>query len=551
MRRAAAGVRPARLALDIRRMIRRPRHAARALAAALALAACARRPAPAPAPAAAPLPAVIPTPARMELSAAERFVVTESTTVTIDAGATPEVERIARQAAAMLAPVVPPEPRRLAAGEAPGRGTIHLALADGEPAAGDDGYALTATSERVTLAAREPAGLFHAVQTLRQLLPAAVEHRAAVGRRLFLPAARIVDAPRFAWRGAMLDVARHFLPAEDVKRFIDGMALYKLNRLHLHLSDDQGWRIEIRSWPNLAQFGGRSQVGGGAGGHYTQEQYADLVAYARDRYVTIVPEIDMPGHTNAALSSYPALNCDGVAPPPYTGIRVGFSALCASKDTVYRFVDDVVRELAALTPGAWIHVGGDEVEKLAHADYLRFVERVEGIVRARGKRAIGWGEIAPARLDTTTIVQHWRSDARGSRDSVFVHAARGGRVILSPARRAYLDMKYDSATVLGLRWAGLVGLRDAYDWDPATELAGVPERAVLGVEAPLWSETLEQRADFEFMAFPRLLALAEVGWSPQGARGWDGFRRRLGAHGARLAALGVNFHRAPGIPWVP
>jgi len=533
------------------------RSAARALVAALALSACARRPAPVPAPTPrpattvatpAPRPALIPAPARAELSDTGRFVVTESTTVTIDANAAPEVERVARLTAAMLAPSVPREPRRLGAGEAPGPQTIHLALAD-EPAAGDEGYALTIAADRVTLQAREPVGLFHAMQTLRQLLPVSVEHPAAIGRRLRVPTGRVVDAPRFPWRGAMLDVARHFLPVEDVKRFVDAMALYKLNRLHLHLSDDQGWRIEIKSWPNLAQFGGRLQVGGGAGGYYTQAQYAELVAYARERFVTVVPEIDMPGHTNAALSSYAPLNCDGVAPPPYTGTKVGFSTLCASKDTVYAFVNDVVRELAALTPGPWLHVGGDEVEKLAHPDYLRFVERVEGIVRAHGKRAVGWGEIAPAKLDTSTVVQHWRSDARGSRDSTFLHAARGGRVLLSPARRVYLDMKYDSATVLGLRWAGLVGVRDAYDWNPGTELAGVPERAVLGVEAPLWAETLEKRTDYEFMAFPRLLALAEVGWSPQAARDWEAFRTRLGAHGARLAALGVNFHRAPGIPW--
>ncbi|GLC24440.1 beta-N-acetylhexosaminidase [Roseisolibacter agri] len=542
------------------------RSVARALSVALALSACAPRrapspaptPTPAPTPAAVPAtpaplprPALIPAPTRMELSTTERFVVTESTTVTFDADAAPEVERIARLTAAMLAPSVPREPRRLAAGEAPGRHAIHLALASAdEPSPGDEGYALTVTTERVTLAAREPAGLFHAVQTLRQLLPVAVEHPAAIGRRLSVPTGRIEDAPRFAWRGAMLDVARHFLPAEDVKRFIDAMALYKLNRLHLHLSDDQGWRIEIRSWPNLAQFGGRLQVGGGTGGYYTQAQYAELVAYARDRFITVVPEIDMPGHTNAALSSYPALNCDGVAPPPYTGTRVGFSTLCASKDTVYAFVNDVVKELAALTPGPWLHIGGDEVEKLTHPDYLRFIERVEGIVRSHGKRAVGWGEIAPAKLDTATVVQHWRSDAKGVRDSTFLHAARGGRVVLSPARRVYLDMKYDSATVLGLRWAGLVGVRDTYEWNPATELPGVTERSVLGVEAPLWSETLEKRSDFEAMAFPRLLALAEVGWTPQAGREWAAFRARLGAHGARLSALGVNFHRAPEIPWV-
>jgi hexosaminidase len=353
----------------------------------------------------------------------------------------------------------------------------------------------------------------------------------------------VADAPRFAWRGLMLDVARHFLPPADVKRFVDLMALYKLNRLHLHLSDDQGWRLEIRSHPELTRVGATTQVGGGPGGFYTQAEYADLVAYAAARHVTVVPEFDVPGHTNAALASIPSLNCDGRAPALYTGIKVGFSTLCADSAATYRFVDDVVREVAALTPGEFIHIGGDEVERLTHAQYLGFIGRVQGIVRARGKRMIGWGETAPAALDRSSVVQHWKADSSA------VHAARGGSVILSPARKVYLDMKYDSATALGLRWAGLVDVRTAYDWEPAGYLPGVPEGAVLGVEAPVWSETLATRPDFEFMLFPRLLAVAELGWSAPAVRGWEGFRARLAAHGPRLSALGVNFYRAPEIPW--
>ena len=381
------------------------------------------------------------------------------------------------------------------------------------------------------------------MQSFRQLLPTVVEHRDAYGRRLQAQPVRITDTPRYAWRGAMLDVSRHFLGVDDVKRYIDVMALYKLNRLHLHLSDDQGWRIEIRSWPNLTRHGGSTKVGGGPGGFYTQDDLRELVRYARDQYIEIVPEIDVPGHTNAALSSYPELNCDNVAPPLYTGIKVGFSALCVTRDEAYRFLTDVVNELAPIT-GPWFHIGGDEVEKLTHDQYLRFIERAEAIVRGAGKTMVGWGEIAPARLDTTTLVQHWR------RDSSFVHAARGGRVIMSPSSRMYLDMKYDSTTILGLQWAGRIEVRDAYDWDPATFLQGVPGEAVYGVEAPLWAETLQKREDYEFMAFPRLVAVAEMGWTRQPARVWDDFRLRLAAHGPRLTALGVNFYRSPQIPWV-
>jgi hexosaminidase len=283
-------------------------------------------------------------------------------------------------------------------------------------------------------------------------------------------------------------------------------------------------------------------VGGGVGGFYTQAAYKAIVEYARERFVTIVPEIDVPGHTNAALASYPDLTCDGVAPALFTGTRVGFSALCVDKEPVYAFLDDVVREIAAITPGAWFHIGGDEVRTLTSTQYRNFVKRVEAIVTKHGKRMVGWADVAPVNLLPTTVVQHW------SADSMSLHVARGGRVILSPASRLYLDMRYDSTTALGLDWAGRSDVRDAYDWEPAG-FHGVPDAAILGVESPLWSETLVKRSDVEYMAFPRLIALAEVGWSSRASRRWDSFRVRLGEHGARLTALGVNFYRSPQIPW--
>ena len=495
-----------------------------------------------------PWHSVIPAPASIRRGAGAGFTVDSLTTVVIRfAGADwPEaadraaVERIAGQLLSLLGGPRPPA-HVLARGDTVPANALVLVL-DPAAATGDEGYELHSAPERVTVAAGRPAGLFRGMQTLRQLMPVSVEHPAALRRALVVPAATVVDAPRYAWRGAMLDVSRHFLVPDDVKRFIDVMALYKLNRLHLHLSDDQGWRIEIASWPNLARHGGSSEVGGGPGGYYTQDQLRDLVAYARDRYIEIVPEIDVPGHTNAALASYPELNCDGVAPPLYTGIRVGFSALCVTRDETYRFLADVVREVGAIT-GPWFHVGGDEVERLTHQQYLAFIARMQSIVHDAGKVMIGWGEIAPAPLHPSTIVQHWK------RDSSAVHAARGGKVILSPSPKAYLDMKYDSTTILGLQWAGRIEVRDAYEWDPAAYIAGMPATAVLGVEAPLWSETMDKREDVEFMAFPRLVAIAEAGWSPQAGRQWEDFRWRLGAHGPRLAALGVNFHRSPQVPW--
>jgi hexosaminidase len=341
----------------------------------------------------------------------------------------------------------------------------------------------------------------------------------------------------------MLDVARHFFTVDEIKRYVDLISAYKLNRLHLHLADDQGWRIEIKSWANLTALSGATEVGGGSGGFYTQAQYADIVAYARDRFVTIVPEIDMPGHTNAALAAYAELNCDGVARQPYTGIEVGFSALCMEKEITYKFIDDVVREIAMMTPGPYFHVGGDEVKTLSADQYRTFIERVQGIVQSHGKQMVGWDEIAPINLLPTTLVQHWRPDG-----SPAAAVAKGAKVIMSVANRAYLDMKYDASTPLGLNWAGFIDVRTAYDWDPATVVPGITEASIAGVEAPIWTETLANMRDVELMAFPRLPAVAEVAWSPA-ARNWDQFRRRLAAQAPHWTALGVNFFRSPAIDW--
>jgi hexosaminidase len=217
--------------------------------------------------------------------------------------------------------------------------------------------------------------------------------------------------------------------------------------------------------------------------------------------------------------------------------------LCVTRDSIYTFVSDVVREISGAAPTPYFHIGGDEVARMSKEQYRGFVERVEGIVTGTGARMIGWGEIANANISPRSIVQHW------SNDSSVVHAERGGKLILSPGPHAYLDMKYDSTTILGLKWAGLIDLRTAYAWDPAALLPGVGASSVLGVEGPLWAETLVTRQDYEYLAFPRLAAIAELGWSAPDRIGWESFRRRMGAHGARLAALGVNFARVPGVPW--
>ncbi|HAL55124.1 MAG TPA: beta-N-acetylhexosaminidase, partial [Bacteroidetes bacterium] len=422
-------------------------------------------------------------------------------------------------------------------------GSIFLTTKGGDPTLGEEGYLLTISPDLVTVQAHQPAGLCRGIQTIRQLLPAAIERPSVQPGPWGMAVVTIRDHPRFVWRGAMLDVARHFFSVTDVRRFIDLIEYYKMNRLHLHLSDDQGWRLEVHSWPRLATYGGSTQVGGGRGGYYTQSEYSDIVTYAQRRHITVVPEIDMPGHTNAALASYAVLNCDGVARPLYTGIGVGFSSLCVSKETTYTFIDDVIRELAILTPGPFIHIGGDEAPG-SQADYSRFVERVQTIVQRHGKQMIGWEEIAQARLHSSSIAQHWYS-------SLAQRAVQqGSKVIMSPASRAYLDMKYDNATPLGQVWAGVIDVEKAYTWDPASQVSGVTEASILGIEAPLWTETLQTISDIEYMTLPRLAGYAEIGWSPLAGRNWDEYKTRLGSHGPRLTAMGVNFYKSAQVPWL-
>ncbi|TXL89108.1 beta-N-acetylhexosaminidase [Streptomyces sp. IB2014 016-6] len=502
-----------------------------------------------------PLGDVVPAPASVR-PGGKPYAITGSTRIRVD-----DDSREARSVGTYLAGLLRPSTGydlRIT-DDRPGRGhgddgiRLRLVSGDRDRALGDEGYRLESDRDGVTLTAREPAGLFHGVQTLRQLLPAAVERDSRQRGPWKVAGGTITDKPRYAYRGAMLDVSRHFFSVDQVKRYIDQLALYKINTLHLHLSDDQGWRIAIDSWPRLAAHGGSTQVGGGPGGYYTKAQYRELVRYATSRHLEVVPEIDMPGHTNAALASYAELNCDGVAPPLYTGTAVGFSSLCASKEITYDFVDDVVRELAELTPGRYLHIGGDEAHSTSHEDYVEFMRRTQAVVGKYGKKVVGWHQLTGADPVKGAVAQYWGYDATGAAERAQVaEATKGGtKLILSPADRVYLDMKYDRNTQLGQSWAGLVEVNRSYDWDPAAYLAdaGVAPGAVLGVEAPLWTETLSTSDHIEEMAFPRLPGVAEIGWSPQSARDWDTYKYRLAAQGPRLTALGIDYYRSPVVPW--
>jgi hexosaminidase len=406
----------------------------------------------------------------------------------------------------------------------------------------------------VQILAAAPAGLFRGTQTLRQLLPAGIESQISFGRRTVgtVPAGQITDHPRFEYRGAMLDVARHFFTVNEVKTYIDVLALYKMNVMHLHLGDDQGWRIQIDSWPKLTTVGSVTEVGGGPGGFYTKAEYADLVRYAQDRYITIVPEIDMPGHTNAAIAAYPQLGCSvptpgifgGTQPAGvYTGTQVGWSVFCPDSEGVYKFVDDVVKELAAMTPGPYIHLGGDEVHVLQLPQYVKFVERVQDIVYNNGKTYMGWEEVGRGRLRPSTVVQQWKSD------SVPPAVTQGAKVVMSPSNKAYIDMKYERGTELGLTWAAIIELRPSYEWEPTTYMKGVREDQILGVEGALWSETVRNIGSALYMTLPRLPALAEVGWTAPSLKNWEGFRERIAAHAPRWRLLGMNYYPSPQVAW--
>lgn len=428
--------------------------------------------------------------------------------------------------------------------EPPERGHIYLSLEPNDPSLSNEGYDLSVNEDLVTLTANEPAGIFRGVQTLRQLMPAKVEAETVQEGPWTIPAVSIKDHPAYAYRGVMLDVSRHFFRVDVIKRYIDLIAAYKMNALHLHLSDDQGWRIEIKSWPKLTEVGGSTEVGGGEGGYYTQDDYREIVSYAAERYVTIIPEIDMPGHTNAALASYAELNCDGKATDLYTGIEVGFSTLCVDKEITYKFIDDVIRELAEITPGPYIHIGGDESLSTPMEDYIPFIERVQQIVLKYGKQVLGWDEIANTKLASGTVIQYWKFAENATKG-----AEQGARLLMSPAERSYLDMQYYENFPLGQNWAAYIEVDQAYTWDPEELVEGITKDQILGVESPLWSETLTGIEDIEHMAFPRLPGIAEIGWSPKTLRSWDEYRIRLGNHASRFDAMGINFYRSEKVDW--
>lgn len=415
-----------------------------------------------------------------------------------------------------------------------------------------DGYRLEITPGRAEIVAGSAAGAFYAVQTLRQLIPAAA-YGAANVRAVELPVVTIEDKPCLGYRGMMLDVCRHFFTVDEVKEALDIMALHKLNVFHWHLTDDQGWRIEIRHYPGLTKEGSRRAEtvlgrntniydGIPSGGYYTQRQIRDVVAYAAERFITVIPEIEMPGHASAALAAYPWLGCAGEGYMVRTRWGVFPEVYCAGKDSTFEFMENVLAEVCELFPSEYIHIGGDECpkqswtscpacqqrirnERLEHENELQsyFVHRIEKWLNARGRNLIGWDEILEGGISKTATIMSWRGA-----DSGVAAAKAGNQVIMTPNTHCYLDyfqtQEPERLEPLGI--GGYVPVRKVYSFDPYDRLSSAEQSCIQGVQGNIWTEYIASFAHAQHMALPRLAALAEVGWACD-RRDFGDFTRRM------------------------
>ncbi|GAA1158394.1 family 20 glycosylhydrolase [Kribbella jejuensis] len=465
--------------------------------------------------------------------------------------------------------------------------TVELAAVDGVPPSTglradggqtDERYGVEVSAGGVRVWGATPEGVHRGLTSLRQLISAQLHDGTAV-----LPATRFVDGPRFAWRGLSLDVVRTFHAPDEVRRIIDMLDLYKLNVLHLHLTDDQGWRVEVPSRPALTEVGAAGALGDRPGGYYTQQELADLVAYAADRYITVVPEIDMPGHTAAVFKAYPHL-----APAePQTvdlgnGDKLNLGTLDPARDETWSFVADVLDAVIPQFPGsAYVHIGGDETWGMSDEDHAAFVEKASGLVRERGKRVVGWQEIARAKLDPNDLVQYWLDlDIDNMPDNpdaptppaellpVLVEALRkakydapkaleqGAKLIVSPVTWLYFDRPHADASTdpaqevararLGLKFYGAASLEHGVTWDPADVVA--PDQ-IAGVEAAIWCETITNSDDLELLLLPRIPGLAEKAWSQQTTTIWPEYAARLAQHSPAWRNRGWTWLQSTEVDW--
>ena len=516
---------------------------------------------------AAPVPAIIPIPQHLTVSEGA-FVLKPDTSVCADESSRATAESLAVQLRQATGYAIKVCAARVG-GNCPG--AILITTSDAKASLGAEGYELTVTPEAVVIRAPAQAGLFYGGQTLRQILPPQIFSAAPVQDVAWtVPCVTIEDAPRFVWRGLMLDVSRHFFTKSEVEQLLEVMAVHKINTFHWHLVDDNGWRIEIKKYPKLTSIGAwRGGVGFGLatnsttaygldgryGGFYTQEDIREVVAFAAARHITIVPEIEMPGHSLAALSAYPEYGT-GNGPfivPLKGGINLGIYS--PAKEGAFEFIDDVLTEVAQLFPSKYIHIGGDEVPKgpwkadaacqaLKQRENLKseeelqswFIRRIEKMVNAKGKTIIGWSEILQGGLAQNAAVMDWIGGGREA-------ARQGHDVVMTPTSHCYFDFyqSKDHATeprAIG----GFLPLQKVYSFEPVPgNLEPEMQKHILGAQGNVWTEYIPNLNQVEYMAFPRLSALAEVTWSSKDARNFDDFIRRLKIDEQRLGLLGVTY----------
>ncbi len=479
---------------------------------------------------------IVPAPAGLGISKGA-FIINKNTVITAAGEARDAGKHLSGVLKNILEITIP-----VTSGKPDGAGAVILSL---NPAAGNgtpESYSLIISSQEITLKSPGPAGLIRGIQTLRQLALAA--RNPALSDALAMPCLEITDFPRFSWRGLNLDCSRHFPSKEKVLKIIDLMALYKLNVLHLHLTDDQGWRLEIKKYPRLTEIGAWRADGRGGryGGFYTRADIRDIVEYAARQHITVVPEIEMPGHCRAALAAYPEYSCTGGPFTVSTRWGIHKEVFCAGKEETFRFLEDILDEVMEMFPSDYIHAGGDEClkvewrrcphcreriasEKLKDEKELQsyFMKRMERFISSRGKKMIGWDEIIDGGLPPGATVQSWR----GFRGAI-VAAASGHDTIVSPTGYTYFD--YPPVTT---------PLEKVYSFDPVPEeLGNEIHPRILGSEACMWTE-FTSPDELHTMLFPRLLALSETLWSPKSSLDYPGFLERARTHYPLLKTLGV------------
>ena len=437
----------------------------------------------------------------------------------------------------------------------------------------DEGYQLTVAPKKIIVKAKNAVGLFYGVQTLRQLMPVEVESPSLVeGLVLTVPACEIKDEPRFGYRGMHLDAGRHMFPIGYIKRYIDMIALHKMNTFHWHLTEDQGWRIEIKKYPRLTEVGAfrkETLVGHGGrqpfifdgkpyGGFYTQDEVKEIVAYAASKFVTVIPEIEMPGHALAALASYPELGCTGGPYEVQTRWGVFDDVYCAGKEETFKFLEDVLSEVIELFPSKYIHIGGDECPKTRwekcplcqnrmkeeglkdeHELQSYFIQRIEKFILSKGRRIIGWDEILEGGLAPEATVMSWRGTTGG-----IAAAKQKHDVIMTPYTYVYLDYYQSEPEGEPLAIGGYLPLEKVYSFNPMpAELTPDEQKYILGVQGNLWSEYLNNPGQMEYMAYPRMFAISEIGWTPEKLKDFDDFLSRLQVLRKRYDTIGINYFK--------